>query len=182
MESEVERKKLRVLVAVDESENSFYAIEWAMDHLRDVISAEPDTGRAGGLLTLLHVHPPYAHYVYPAAAAVFAATSVPESVKKEREERTAALFTRALQICRGKMVKAETLVLEGDPKDVICQAVEQMHVDLLVIGNRGLGMIKRAFLGSVSDYCAHHAKCPILIVKPPRESSTSTATATASSK
>ena len=27
----------------------------------------------------------------------------------------------------------------------------------------------RAFLGSVSDYCAHHANCPILIVKPPKE-------------
>jgi nucleotide-binding universal stress UspA family protein len=27
----------------------------------------------------------------------------------------------------------------------------------------------RAFLGSVSDYCAHHAKAPILIVKPPDE-------------
>ncbi|ESQ48848.1 hypothetical protein EUTSA_v100218381mg, partial [Eutrema salsugineum] len=26
-----------------------------------------------------------------------------------------------------------------------------------------------AFLGSVSDYCAHHANCPILIVKPPKE-------------
>lgn len=29
--------------------------------------------------------------------------------------------------------------------------------------------IYRAFLGSVSDYCAHHAKCPVLIVKPPKE-------------
>ncbi|KAF8722910.1 hypothetical protein HU200_022047 [Digitaria exilis] len=43
---------------------------------------------------------------------------------------------------------------------------------------RGLGAIKRyvtsavapgAFLGSVSDYCAHHASCPIMVVKPPRD-------------
>lgn len=27
----------------------------------------------------------------------------------------------------------------------------------------------RAFLGSVSDYCAHHAKAPTLIVRPPEE-------------
>lgn len=40
-------------------------------------------------------------------------------------------------------IKAETLILTGDPKDVICQATEQMHVDLLVVGSRGLGMVKR---------------------------------------
>jgi len=40
-------------------------------------------------------------------------------------------------------VKAETLVLDGDPKDMICHAAEQMHADLLVVGSRGLGMIKR---------------------------------------
>jgi hypothetical protein len=26
---------------------------------------------------------------------------------------------------------------------------------------------RRAFLGSVSDYCAHRASCPIMVVKPP---------------
>lgn len=35
------------------------------------------------------------------------------------------------------------MILEGDPKEMICQAVEQAHVDLLVVGSRGLGMIKR---------------------------------------
>lgn len=40
-------------------------------------------------------------------------------------------------------IKAETLILEGDPKDRICQAAEQLHADLLVIGSRGLGTIKR---------------------------------------
>ena len=40
-------------------------------------------------------------------------------------------------------VKAETLVLDGDPKDMICHAAEQMHADLLVVGSRGLGQIKR---------------------------------------
>ncbi|KAL0662991.1 hypothetical protein Bca4012_099828 [Brassica carinata] len=127
------KKKLKVMVAMDESKNSFYALEWAVEHLRDVISAEPETDQAGGLLTLVHVHPTYLQYIYPSGGT-------------------------------------------GDPKEMICQAVEQTHVDLLVVGSRGLGMIKRVFLGSVSDYCAQHAKCPILIVRPPRETATSSST------
>ncbi|CAB68183.1 putative protein [Arabidopsis thaliana] len=140
------KKKLKVMVAIDESKNSFDALEWAVDHLRVVISAEPETGQEGGLLTLLHVHPTYLQYIYPSggtASAVYATDSVPEPMRKAREESTTNLFTRALEICRGKMVKTETMILEGDPKEMICQAVEQTHVDLLVVGSRGLGMIKR---------------------------------------
>ena len=42
-------------------------------------------------------------------------------------------------------VKAETIILRGDPREMICQAAEQVHVDLLVLGNRGLGTISRYY-------------------------------------
>ncbi|XP_022853597.1 universal stress protein A-like protein [Olea europaea var. sylvestris] len=80
------------------------------------------------------------------------------------------LLNHALQICTEKKVEAKSSLLEGDPKEVICEAAELMQMDLLVVGSRGLGMIKRAFLGSVSDHVAHHAKCAVLIVKPSKES------------
>lgn len=43
-------------------------------------------------------------------------------------------------------IHTETLVLEGDAKEMICEAVDQMHVDLLVVGSRGLGKFKRYYL------------------------------------
>ncbi|GFQ02486.1 universal stress protein a-like protein [Phtheirospermum japonicum] len=70
-------------------------------------------------------------------------------------------------------LKAKTVILEGDAKDRICRAVDEMNIDLLVVGSRGLGQIKRAFLGSVSDYCAHQAKCAVLVVKPPAKKKSS---------
>ncbi|KAL0714733.1 hypothetical protein Bca4012_021712 [Brassica carinata] len=161
------KRKLKVMVAIDESKNSFYALEWAVEHLKDVMSAEPETGQEGGLLTLVHVNP-----------SASATGSVPELMKKAGVQST-NLFTPALELCRAKMVgdlrtcvKTETMILDGDPKEMICQAVEQTHTDLLVVGSRGLGMIKRAFLGSVSDHCVQHAECPVLIVRLPRDTTT----------
>ncbi|KAI3916565.1 hypothetical protein MKW98_026307 [Papaver atlanticum] len=171
------KKPMKVLVAIDDSEGSFYALKWALDNLFTsgaAASTEPAQNQNFGMLYLLNVQQPFQHYIFPAGPAVYATTSVIESVRKAQEQNSTMLLSRALQICKQRPVKVETLMMEGDPKDMICQAAEQMHADLVVVGSRGLGKIKRltkitlAFLGSVSDYCAHHAKCPILIVKPPQ--------------
>ncbi|KAH9737771.1 Usp domain-containing protein [Citrus sinensis] len=145
------KKKMKVMVAIDESAESFYALKWALDNLYVITDITPEAGSGSNVLTIVHAQQPF----IPAGAA--------------EEQSSAALLSRALQVCKENMVNAQTLILDGDARDVICQAVEQMHIDLLVVGSRGLGKVKRAFLGSVSDYCAHHAVCPILIVKPPKE-------------
>lgn len=38
-------------------------------------------------------------------------------------------------------------------------------VDILIIGSRGLGMVKRAILGSFSDYCVRNCVCPVMVYK-----------------
>ncbi|CAH8359863.1 unnamed protein product [Eruca vesicaria subsp. sativa] len=164
----------RIMVAIDESDSSFYALQWVIDHFATLLMTTEAAEAEGGLLTVVHVQAPFHHFAaFPAgpggATAVYAPSVMIESVRKAQRETAAALLSRALQMCRAKQIRTETLVFEGEPKEMICQAVEQMHVDLLVVGSRGLGKIRRAFIGSVSDYCAHHANCPILIVKPPKE-------------
>lgn len=37
-------------------------------------------------------------------------------------------------------------------------------VDLLVVGARGLGMVRSALLGSISSYCLHHSRVPIAVI------------------
>ncbi|KAK4749899.1 hypothetical protein SAY87_027348 [Trapa incisa] len=169
--TEKEMRKMKVMVALDDSEGSFYALMWALDHLFHGRTREENDRL--GLITAVHIQEPLLHYVFPAAGpggtAFYASSAVIESVKTAQEENTALILSRAIQMCRERMVEAETLIMTGDPKDMICQATEEMQVDLLVIGSRGLGKIKRALLGSVSDYCTHCAKCPVLIIKPPKE-------------
>lgn len=40
-------------------------------------------------------------------------------------------------------MKVETKVIVGDPKEKICEFVENLQADLLVIGSRAFGPIKR---------------------------------------
>ncbi|XWS66522.1 hypothetical protein CRYUN_Cryun05aG0206800 [Craigia yunnanensis] len=160
----------------DESDESFYALQWAVNNLfNGLISAAPAVG--GGepsLLTFVYVNQPSKHYdvapsVFPSGkpgVAAYPSTMLMDSVRKSQEQISARILSRALEMCNNK-IKAETLILEGDPRDMICEISEQMNIDLLIVGSRGPGKIQRAFLGSVSDYCAHYAKCSTLIVKPP---------------
>ncbi|XP_060191169.1 universal stress protein PHOS34-like [Lycium barbarum] len=140
---------MRVAVAIDNSEESYNALKWILDYLL----TQPSTK-----LTLVHVMEPL-----PPFHGV-------ESASRAQAQEAARILARASEMCKAKMINAESLILEGDPKNLLCEATAKMNVDLLAIASRGLGQIKRAFLGSVSDYCAHHAKCPVLIVKPTKES------------
>lgn len=38
--------------------------------------------------------------------------------------------------------------------------------EMLVVGSRGLSGLKELTLGSVSSECAHHARCPVVIIRP----------------
>eukprot|EP00486_Rosalina_sp_Unknown_P016611 CAMPEP_0201596848 /NCGR_PEP_ID=MMETSP0190_2-20130828/193441_1 /ASSEMBLY_ACC=CAM_ASM_000263 /TAXON_ID=37353 /ORGANISM="Rosalina sp." /LENGTH=203 /DNA_ID=CAMNT_0048057429 /DNA_START=71 /DNA_END=682 /DNA_ORIENTATION=+ len=47
----------------------------------------------------------------------------------------------------------------------LCDYAEKIGIDILVCGTRGLGGIKKAFLGSVSSYVSSNCKCTCIIVK-----------------
>ena len=56
-----------------------------------------------------------------------------------------------------------TRVVFGHPAEVLLEAAA--GADLLVIGSRGHGSFADALLGSVGQYCVHHAHCPVLIMR-----------------
>jgi nucleotide-binding universal stress UspA family protein len=51
----------------------------------------------------------------------------------------------------------------------IVALAEELGVGLIVMGSRGLGGVRRALIGSVSDSVVRHAHCPVLVVRPQKE-------------
>ncbi|KAM7252933.1 hypothetical protein ACFE04_008671 [Oxalis oulophora] len=160
-----------VIVAVDSSEESMGALRWAIDNLK-LQSPTPDSNDSPASFVILHTQSPASisaglnpgaiPFGGPSGLEVPAITS---AIEKHQERITSAIMNHALDICASKNVDAKTHVVIGDPKDKIIEAIEDLKADLLVMGNRSFGPIKRMFLGSVSNYCANHASCPVVVVK-----------------
>jgi nucleotide-binding universal stress UspA family protein len=58
---------------------------------------------------------------------------------------------------------AEARVLRGAPGPAICDYAAEIDASAIVIGSRGRGGVKRAFLGSVSDHVVRNAPCPVVV-------------------
>ncbi|XP_009395576.2 universal stress protein A-like protein [Musa acuminata AAA Group] len=156
-EGGAEGKAKRVMVAIDESESSHYALEWVLSNLRSSLSSSP--------LVVFTVQP-YPEISYLNAASFGAPPmELIQTVQQHQKELALSLLEKAKEICIQHGVVAETISEVGDPKEAICEAVEKLKIDLLIVGSHGKGAIQRVFLGSISNYCVHNAKCPVLVVK-----------------
>jgi nucleotide-binding universal stress UspA family protein len=60
---------------------------------------------------------------------------------------------------------AQVHLSEGVPAAEIVALGEEIGAGLIVVGSRGLGGVRRALMGSVSDTVTRHAHCPVLVVR-----------------
>ena len=60
---------------------------------------------------------------------------------------------------------AETHLRTGEPDKEIVKLSEELGVGTIVIGSRGLGAVRRALMGGVSESVVRHAHCPVFVVR-----------------
>jgi nucleotide-binding universal stress UspA family protein len=142
-----DRRFAHIGVAVDGGEQSWPALRAAIG------IAE----RTGGTLHLIGVVEP-AGYGYGEAFELISADEY-ESARRGEIERA---IERALAMASVAGVPAERLIETGSPERLIADAAGDL--DLLILGSRGYGPVRRVLLGSVSTALARNAPCPVLVV------------------
>jgi len=75
------------------------------------------------------------------------------------------LHEQAAAKAREKGLRVTTRVLEGNPGKSLVRYAEEIDADIIVVGSNNKGVLDRLFLGSVSNYVIHHARCMILLAK-----------------
>ena len=75
------------------------------------------------------------------------------------------LETEAEKVREAGGTVAQTHLRMGKAATEIVDLAEELGVGLVVVGSRGLGGIRRALMGSVSDSVVRHAHCPVLVVR-----------------
>ncbi|KAL0422094.1 UNVERIFIED_CONTAM: Universal stress protein PHOS34 [Sesamum latifolium] len=154
----------KILVAVDEGEESAYALSWCLKNLMVTHHNSKDT------LVLLYAKPPQAVYTAMDSTGYLFTSDIITTMERYSNHVARSVMHKAQHICKDfhHQVTVEMMVEYGDPRDVICEVAEKLKVDFLVMGSHGYGLIKRAFVGSVSKHCAQNVKCPVLVVKKPK--------------
>ena len=140
-------------------------IDGSADSRAAVKTAAQFADRLGSTLVLAHVAEPA--YVPYAAAYPFGGTagSVAVTEEAESEEDAAAELLQRVAADAG-LADAERRVAIGHPAERLADLADEEDADLIVVGSRGRGALKAAFLGSVSYNLVGVARCPVLIVPP----------------
>ncbi len=139
--------KERILVAVDGSENSLEALKEAAK-LAEVFQCR---------LFLVNVQPSF-HTIH---TRLF----INEELIKEYQEELFDNATKSgIEFLEKQKVDFEAIKRIGDPAQQICKLARELDVKYIIMGSRGMGLVKGTVLGSVSNGILHESHVPILII------------------
>jgi nucleotide-binding universal stress UspA family protein len=128
----------RMLVCVDGSQRSKGALDYALK-LGEKVGSE---------ITLINVQEHALHKVSPKVA----------------EEHGARVLESALTNVGKTGLKVERILEIGVPWKTILEVSKKGEYDIIVVGRRGTGTVRRFLLGSVSDSVSQKAECSVLMV------------------
>ncbi|XP_019453626.1 PREDICTED: universal stress protein PHOS32-like [Lupinus angustifolius] len=168
----------KIGVAVDLSDESAYAVRWAVQQYI----------RPGDAVILLHVSPTNVLFGADWGSIDLSINTDPNTdeetvnsvnhsdLSKRKLEDDFDAFTATKSSDLAKPLKDAQIpykihiVKDHDMKERLCLEVERLGLSAVIMGSRGFGAVRRGSegkLGSVSDYCVHHCVCPVVVVRYP---------------
>jgi nucleotide-binding universal stress UspA family protein len=141
---------MHVLLATDDSSEAKQATNW----LRAF--PLPDDAAVSVVTVATLMDPP------SSAQSVSALRQTLQAEAMEAAERAAAFL-------KERWRRVTTVVAEGDARVEILHVADEVRADMVVVGARGLGRIKRLLGGSTSLAVARYARCSVAVVPEGRQ-------------
>lgn len=145
----------KILVPTDGSQGGAAAIELA----RDLLVA--GVGKAVSLVYIASIAKEVTDY------SIINTKRVDEElVKLKLMHQGQQILVQAKAIFKQAALPVDTIVeLYDDPGEMIIKIAQEQNFDLIVMGSRGLSVVKELILGSVSSKVLRHAGCPVIIYR-----------------
>ena len=138
----------RIVVGVDKSDSAKAALAWAVRQA-GLTGAEVDAVAAWLPPVQFGWAPPYE------------GPGIREAAEAALDEAIADVQLEALGVV------IHPVIVRDNPARALLDAAKD--ADLLVVGSRGHSGFTEALLGSVGQHCVHHARCPVVVVRAPRD-------------
>ena len=145
----------KILLATDSSEEAELALSTAIDLAND-------TSSELHVVTVGPWNPDPAYAVHEASFRWETYEQASEAIRKEAQE---ILDNQVRKIEEGGGTVREAHLKRGRKDQEIIRVAEEIGAGLIVMGSRGMGGVRRALMGSVSDSVIRHAHCPVLVVR-----------------
>lgn len=137
------------------------------DHARSAVTLGANLAQKyGARLVALHVMTPYGGDGLPEELKQYAKVEHTEATEREILESVGRQILHDAETLASQegIERIDTMLEIGDPAKTVLAVAKTQNVDLIVMGNRGIGKLKGLFLGSVSHNVFNHASCPCITV------------------
>ncbi|HVF50139.1 MAG TPA: universal stress protein [Pyrinomonadaceae bacterium] len=121
----------------------------------------------GARLICLHVVEP----LVPSVGWTPIAEPLPSAdISEQLEDSAARELPKIAQSEECAGLEVEDLIVHGEAASEIVRVAREREVDLIVISSHGRTGLGRMFFGSTAESVVRHAHCPVLVVKPEKQS------------
>ena len=142
---------MKILLPIDGTELSLHEVRFALRLVGEGLRAS---------FLLANVQEP---------ASLYELVTAPDPAMREDVSHAAGehLLQPALNLLQQAGFSADVAVVTGDPAHAVVDLVEEQGCDLIIIGTRAMGLLRKAWSGSVAQDLVNASPVPVLLVKPP---------------
>jgi nucleotide-binding universal stress UspA family protein len=146
-----------VLVAVDGSENSKRALDFALDF----------TDKFNAHLTIMNVNESSTVVAVPPQLAAYNADNSMVVVARDMQRYHQDILDNAVNYAKATNpnLTISTNLREGNPAAEIVMQAKDGNFDVVIVGHRGSGKVREFLLGSISEKVVHSLGCTVIIVR-----------------